>query len=103
MSRSHYRIVVRGRYEPVASMIASMSGVVLERRTDSQLLFRVASNAVALVRPTEDGEAAEIVVVDATGGMVASNFVELLRGQIGYDVSGAVQSSRDSRSLTATG
>jgi hypothetical protein len=101
MSGPHYRIVVRGRYEPVALTLSSMSGVELLRRTDSQLLFTISSTAVAVVRPTEDGSAAEIVVLDASGGMIASNFAELLRGQLGYDVSDPVQSLRGSRALSA--
>ena len=90
----HYRIVIRGRYEQVASQLSAMSGVGLLRRTDSQLLFNVSSTAVAVVRPTEDDAAAEILVLDAAGGMIASNFVEMLRGQLGYDVSSPVQHSR---------
>ena len=101
MSGHHYRIVVRGLYEPVADTLASMSGVELLRRTDSHLLFTVSSTGVAVVRPTEDGAAAEIVVLDATSGMVASNFAELLRGQFGYDVSSPVQSSGRGRELDA--
>lgn len=101
MSGPHYRIVVRDLYEPVASTLSSMSGVKLSRRTDSHLLFTVSSTAVAVVRPTEDGAAAEIVVLDATGGMVASNFAELLRGRFGYDVSGPVQRCHDARPLGA--
>lgn len=102
MTDRHYRIVVRGEYEPVAHTLASMSGVELLRRTDSHLLFTVSSSAVAMVRPTEDGGAAEIVVLDATGGMVASNFAELLRGQLGYDVSSPVLHARDTVSAGQT-
>ncbi|MDQ4053271.1 MAG: hypothetical protein M3237_11310 [Actinomycetota bacterium] len=103
MGDDRYRIVVRAPFESVAAALSSISAIELLRRTDSHVLFTVSSTAVAVARPTDDERVAEVVVLDRTGGMIASNFAEQLRGQLDFEVEQAVQGVGDTRTGGATG
>ena len=66
------------------------------RRSESHVLFTISSTAVALARPIGEGWSTEVIVLDPTGGMIASNFAELLRGLLGYEIVGPVKRSPQS-------
>jgi hypothetical protein len=96
MSGPEYRIVVHGLFDSVAFALASMSALERLRHSERHVLFTISSTAVALARPMGEGWTSEVLVLDPTGGMIASNFAELLRGQLGYDVIGPVRTVRQS-------
>ena len=96
MGGPEYRIVVHGLFEPVAFALSSMKAIEVLRDSTGHVLFTISSSAVALARPTGEGWASEVLVLDPTGGMIASNFAELLRGHLGYEISGPVRTIRQS-------
>jgi hypothetical protein len=96
MGAPEYRIVVRGIFEPVAYTLSTMKGIELLRHNADSVLFTVSSTTVALARPIGEGWACELLVLDPTGGMIASNLAELLRGQLGYEIIGPVRTIRQS-------
>jgi hypothetical protein len=93
MGGPEYRIVVRGLFEPVAFALSTMSALERLRHNESHVLFTISSTAVALARPIGEGWSTEVLVLDPTGGMIASNFAELLRGLLGFEVTGPVRRS----------
>ncbi len=96
MGGPEYRIVVHGFFEPVAFALSTMRGIELLRHDAGQVLFTLSSTTVALARPIGEGVTTELLVLDHTGGMIASNVAELLRGQLGFEIAGPVRTIRQS-------
>lgn len=92
MRAPEYRIAVGASFEPLASSLTRTGCVEVLSRSESHVLFVLDTAVVALARPADEERVAEVLVFDPTGGMIASNFSEVLRGHLDHDVARPVRS-----------